>query len=58
MDRGTLPPEDMRKLEAMVAGNPVLDNAFRLMSDGHVLCENKRFSTFVGLTQFRHQVLT
>jgi AbiV family abortive infection protein len=39
----------MRKLEAMVAMHPVLDNAFRLMSDGHVLFENERYSSVVAL---------
>jgi hypothetical protein len=43
MERRTLSPEDMQKLEAMVATHPVLDNAFRLMSDGHVLFENERY---------------
>jgi hypothetical protein len=30
MDRRTLTPEEMEKLEAMIAVIPVLDNAFRL----------------------------
>jgi AbiV family abortive infection protein len=50
MERRTLTPEDMKKLEAMVAAHPVLDNAFRLMSDGHVLFENERYSSVVALS--------
>jgi len=49
MDRRTLTPEEMKKLETMVAANPVLDNAFRLMSDGHILFENERYSSVVAL---------
>lgn len=50
MDRRTLAPEGMKKLEALVAANPVLDNAFRLMSDGHILFKNNRYSSVVALS--------
>lgn len=50
MDRRILAPDDMQKLEAMVASNPVLGNAFRLMRDGHILFENKRYSSVVALS--------
>lgn len=50
MDRRTLAPGDMQKLEAMVASNPVLGNAFRLMCDCHILFENKRYSSVVALS--------
>ena len=50
MERRTLSPEDMHKLEAMIAAHPVLDNAFRLMTDGHVLFENRRYSGVVALS--------
>lgn len=50
MDRRTLTPEDMEKLEAMIAANPVLDNAFRLMTDGDVLFENRRYSSVAALS--------
>ena len=50
MDRRTLAPEGMKKLEAMVAANPVLDNAFRLMSDGHIRFKSNRYSSVVALS--------
>lgn len=50
MDRRSLTPGDMQKLEAMVASNPVLANAFRLMRDGHVLFENNGYSSVVALS--------
>ena len=50
MDRRSLAPGDMQKLEAMVASNPVLANAFRLMRDGHILFENNGYSSVVALS--------
>lgn len=49
MDRLPLTPTEMKKLEAIVAANPVLNNAFRLMCDGHILFENERYSSVVAL---------
>ncbi len=34
----------------MVASDPVLDNAFRLMRDGDILFENNRYSSVVALS--------
>jgi AbiV family abortive infection protein len=50
MERRTLTPEGMEKLEGMIAAHPVLDNAFRLMSDGDVLFANERYSSVVALS--------
>ena len=39
----------MRALDAKVAGNPILQNAFRLMCDGDVLFANERYASVVAL---------
>lgn len=47
--RRTLTPEAMVRLEELVASSPVLENAFRLMSDASFLLIGKRFASAVAL---------
>ena len=50
--RMSIEPSAMRALDAKVAGNPILQNAFRLMCDGDVLFANERHASVVVLRNY------
>ena len=49
MSKMTLTPEEFQRLETAIKGNPVLDNAFRLMTDADFLIRHDRNASALTL---------